>query len=136
MKIAQGPFWSSYGSGALRSSSNPNHLALLDLACIVNPIALSCLKSFQPTFNISLKKVAASLTGLEFKAPFTLTLLRFCNDPFLLHGSYKFILFCSYTKTEGIRGKRPFLSVHIDLPDEKYGAKDVRRFAFTLFRFL
>ena len=31
--------------------------------------------------------------------------------------------------------KRPFLSVHIDLPDNKYGAKGIRFRAFTLLRF-
>ena len=29
----------------------------------------------------------------------------------------------------------PFLCVHIDLPDNKYGAKDIRFCAFTLLRF-
>ena len=32
------------------------------------------------------------------------------------------------------REKHPFLSVHIDLPDNKYGAKDIRFCAFTLLR--
>ena len=34
------------------------------------------------------------------------------------------------------RGKHPFLCVHIDLPDNNYGAKDIRFCAFTLLRFL
>ena len=33
------------------------------------------------------------------------------------------------------REKHPFLCVHIDLPDNKYGAKDIRFCAFTLLQF-
>ena len=33
------------------------------------------------------------------------------------------------------KGKHPFSCVHIDLPDNKYGAKDIRFCAFTLFQF-
>ena len=33
------------------------------------------------------------------------------------------------------RKKRPLLCVHIDLPDNKYGAKDIRFCAFTFLRF-
>ena len=33
------------------------------------------------------------------------------------------------------REKRHFLCIHVDLPDNKYGAKDIRFCAFTLLRF-
>ena len=55
------------------------------------------------------------------KAPFTL--LRLCYDAFLLHQRYPFTLLRVCTKMEG---KNPFLCAHIDLPDNKYGAKDIR----------
>ena len=46
--------------------------------------------------------------------------------------SEMFTLFLYKTKTEG---KHPFLCVHVDLPDNKYGAKDFLFFAFTLLWF-
>ena len=61
------------------------------------------------------------------------TPLHFCYDSFLLHQSYPFTLLRFCTKTEG---KRPFLYVHIDLSDNRYGAKDIRFCTFTLLRFL
>ena len=43
-------------------------------------------------------------------------------DPFLLHRCYPFTLLRFCTKTEG---KTSVISVLIDLPDNKYGAKDI-----------
>ena len=57
-----------------------------------------------------------------FKAPFTL--LHFCYDAF-------FVEF----ELPGGGEKHPFLCFHIDLPDNKYGAKDIRFCAFTLLWF-
>ena len=57
----------------------------------------------------------------ESQALFTLLLFRY--DAFLLHQSYPFALLRFVRKQ---REKPPSLCVHIDLPDNKYGAKGIR----------
>ena len=65
--------------------------------------------------------MAHCISMAHCKAPFTL--LLFCFDVFLLHQNYPFTLLRFCTKR---REKHPFMCVHIDLPDNKYGAKDIR----------
>ena len=80
-------------------------------------------------FSTKSKVTVLPLTSVQLpisKAPFTL--LRFCHDAFLLQQSFMFTLLRFCTKTEG---KHSFLCFHIDLPDNKYGAKDLCFCAFT-----
>ena len=68
--------------------------------------------------------------SIWFQAPFKLprfVMMRFCCIKAT----------CSYYSVfaRKWRGKRPFLCVHINLPDNKYGAKDIRFCALTLLPF-